>query len=233
MRFCGTFDAAAGTIVDLTAFGVSGGFAAGSIPAATDPMTGAYFVCKTPGTYTSVVYDAGDWVLCLGASKGWVRIDTLNGGSSSSGLKDLIDVRITTPANGETLVYDNTTGKWINRPTTGVKATFTQAPDGIRTTFTLTADGSAATGLLLSVGGVIQEPNKDYTFVGPRTVNFTSPLPAGISYWVLIEGVPSTGSSSGGGGAGLPTGTADDPLLQWHTTLGAWVASTTIDGGTF
>jgi hypothetical protein len=228
MRFCGTFNAATGEIVDLTTFGTAGGFAAGAIPTATDAMTGAYFVCKTAGTYNSVAYDAGDWVLCLGATKGWVRIDTLNGGSSSTGIKDLIDVRITSPANGETLIYDSTAGKWVNRPTASKKATFTQAPDGIRTSFTLTADGSAATGLLISVGGVIQEPNKDYTFVGPRTVNFTTPLPAGIDYWVLIEGVPATG---GGGGASLPTGTADEPYLQWNNTLGSWVASTVIDGG--
>jgi len=229
MRFCGTFNAATGEIVDLTTFGTAGGFAAGAIPTATDAMTGAYFVCKTAGTYSGSAYDNGDWVLCLGATKGWVRIDTLNGGSSSTGLKDLLDVRITSPANGETLIYDSTANKWVNRPTAGTKATFTQAPDGIRTSFTLTSDGSAATGLLISVGGVIQEPNKDYAFVGPRTVNFTSPLPVGIDYWVLIEGVPGTGG--GGGGASLPTGTADQPYLMWDNTLGSWVASTVIDGG--
>jgi hypothetical protein len=229
MRFCGTFNAATGEIVDLTTFGTAGGFAAGAIPTATDAMTGAYFVCKTAGTYSGSAYDNGDWVLCLGAAKGWVRIDTLNGGSSSLAIKDLIDVRITSPANGETLIYDSTANKWVNRPTAGTKATFTQAPDGIRTSFTLTSDGSAATGLLISVGGVIQEPNKDYAFVGPRTVNFTSPLPVGIDYWVLIEGVPGTGG--GGGGASLPTGTADEPYLQWNNTLGSWVASTVIDGG--
>ena len=229
MRFCGTFNAATGEIVDLTTFGTAGGFAAGAIPTATDAMTGAYFVCKTAGTYSGSAYDNGDWVLCLGAAKGWVRIDTLNGGSSSLAIKDLIDVRITSPANGETLIYDSTANKWVNRPTAGTKATFTQAPDGIRTSFTLTSDGSAATGLLISVGGVIQEPNKDYAFVGPRTVKFTSPLPVGIDYWVLIEGVPGTGG--GGGGASLPTGTADEPYLQWNNTLGSWVASTVIDGG--
>jgi hypothetical protein len=232
MRFCGTFNAATGDIVDLTTFGTAGAFAVGPIPAATDAMTGAYFVCKTPGTYSSVLYDNGDWVLCLGATKGWVRIDTLNGGSSSIAIKDLIDVRITAPANGETLVYDGTSGKWINRPTTGIKAAFTQAPDGIRTSFTLTQDGSAATGLLISVGGVIQEPNKDYTFVGPRTVNFTTPLPVGIDHWVIIEGVPGTGGG-GGGGTTLPTGTVAQEYLRWNSTLGAWAAATDLDGGQF
>ena len=231
MRFCGTFSAATGEIVDLTAFGITGGFAVGAIPAPTDPMTGAYFVCKTAGTYSGSAYDNGDWVLCLGAAKGWVRIDTLNGGSSSAALKDLIDVRITSPANGETLIYDSTANKWVNRPTASTKAAFTQAPDGTRTSFTLTQDGSAATGLLISVGGVIQEPNKDYTFTAPRTVNFTTPLPVGIDYWVLIEGVPGTGG--GGGGAALPTGTAAEEYLKWDATLGAWVAATVLSGGTY
>jgi hypothetical protein len=184
------------------------------------------------GTYNSAAYDPGDWLLCLGATKGWVRIDTLNGGSSSLAIKDLIDVRIAAPANGETLVYDGTAGKWVNRPTTSNKATFTRAPDGISTSFTLTTDGSSATGLLISIGGVIQEPNKDYTFIGPRTVNFSSPLPAGIDYWVLVEGVPSTGSG-GGGGTTLPTGTAAEEYLRWSATLGAWAAATVLEGGNY
>jgi len=229
MRFCGTFDAAAGNIVDLTTFGTSGGFAVGAIPTPTDAMTGAYFVCKTAGTYSGANYDNGDWVLCLGALKGWVRIDTLNGGSSSISLKDLLDVRITTPGNGETLIFDATTNKWVSRPTASTKATFTQAPDGRLSSFTLTTDGSSATGLLISVGGVIQEPGKDYSFVAPRTVNFTSALPAGVDYWVLVEGVPGTS----GGGASLPTGTADEPYLKYDKTMAAWVAATVLDGGLY
>ena len=230
MRFCGTFNAATGDIIDLTEFGTSSGFAVGAIPAADDKNTGAYFVCKVAGTYAGAAYDAGDWVLSLGQTKGWTRIDTLNGGSSSAAIKDLIDVTITSPNSGETLIFDGTLNKWVNRPTAAKKATFTQALDGNRTTFTLSADGSAATGLLISLGGVIQEADKDFTFVAPRTVNFSAPPPANSPYWVLIEGVPATG---GGGGTTLPNGTAAEEYLKWNTTLGVWVAASVLEGGTY
>jgi hypothetical protein len=230
MRFCGTFNAATGDIIDVTPFGTTGGFAAGPIPAAADRNTGAYFVCKVAGTYNAELYDAGDWVLSLGQAKGWVRIDTLNGGSSSLAIKDLVDVAITSPSSGETLIFDSTLNKWVNRPTAAKKATFVEALDGNRSTFTLSADGSAATGLLISLGGVIQEANKDYTFVAPRTVNFSSPPPAHSPYWILIEGVSSTG---GGGGTTLPNGTAAEEYLKWNTTLSAWVAASVLEGGSF
>ena len=232
MRFCGTFNATTGDIIDVTPFGTTGAFVPGPIPASADSNTGAYFVCKVAGTYNSVVYDAGDWVLSLGQLKGWVRIDTLNGGTSSTAIKDLIDVLITTPSNGETLIFDGTLNKWVNRPTAATKATFTQVLDGNRSTFTLSADGSAATGLLISLGGVIQEANKDYTFVAPRTVNFSSPPPAKSPYWILIEGVPGTGGG-GGGGTTLPNGTAAEEVLQWHTALSAWTPSSVISGGAY
>jgi len=235
MRFCGTFDAATGDILDVTQFGTAGGFAPGPIPAAADRNTGAYFVCKVAGTYNAELYDAGDWVLSLGATKGWVRIDTLNGGSSSVSLRDLLDTTITAPSNGETLIFDSTLNKWVNRPTAGKKATFMEALDGNRSTFTLSADGSAATGLLISLGGVIQEADKDYTFVAPRTVNFSAPPPASSPYWILVEGVPSTGGGGGGGGGGttLPNGTAAEEYLKWNTTLSAWVAASVLEGGSF
>jgi hypothetical protein len=235
MRFSGTWNAATGSIIDLTTFGTSGGFVAGSLPVATDASTGAYFVCVTPGTYAGTVYDAGDWVLSLGALKGWVRIDTLNGaGTSTVALKDLIDTTITTPGNGDTLIFDITLNKWVNRPTAAQKATFTQALDGTRTTFTLSRDGSHANSLLISIGGVIQEPGVDFTFAGPRTVNFAAPPPAGVDYWVLIEGVVGTGGGGGGGGGTvLPDGTAAEEVLTWDATLSSWQPKAVISGGVY
>ena len=233
MRFCGTWNAATGSIIDLTNFGIIGGFSAGALPVATDASTGAYFVCVTPGVYAGVTYDAGDWILSLGTTKGWVRIDTLNGaGSSTVSLKDLIDTTITTPGNGDTLIFDITLNKWVNRPTAAQKATFTQALDGTRTTFTLSRDGSHANSLLISIGGVIQEPGVDFTFAGPRTVNFAAPPPAGVDYWVLIEGVVGTGGGGGGGGGTvLPDGTAAEEVLTWDATLSSWQPKAVISGG--
>lgn len=118
LRFCGTFDATAGKVLDLTAYGTTAGLISNSaIPAADDSLTGVYLVCKTPGTHGGDAYDAGDWILCLGLSGGWVRVDTLSGagGSASIKLEDLLDVNITTPVAGDTLIIDAVTNKWVNR----------------------------------------------------------------------------------------------------------------------
>ena len=108
LRFCGTFNASNGLIVTLTAFGTSSGFTVGNaIPAGTATLTGAYFVCVTPGNGTAVVpatsFDAGDWCLCMGLND-WDRIDTLSGPGSVSSLNDLSDVTISSPTTGQILV---------------------------------------------------------------------------------------------------------------------------------
>ena len=117
LRFCGTFNASNGTIVTLTAFGTSAGFTVGNaIPAGTNTLTGAYFVCVTPGNGTAVVpstsFDAGDWCLCVGADD-WDRIDTLSGPGSVSSLNDLSDVTINSPVEGNLLQY-SAAGQFAN-----------------------------------------------------------------------------------------------------------------------
>ena len=108
LRFCGTFNASNGLIVTLTTFGTSAGFSVGNaIPAGTATLTGAYFVCVTPGNGTAVVpatsFDAGDWCLCMGLND-WDRIDTLSGPGSVSSLNDLSDVSVSSPTTGQILV---------------------------------------------------------------------------------------------------------------------------------
>ena len=117
LRFCGTFNASNGTIVTLTAFGTSAGFTvSNAIPAGTSSLTGAYFVCVTPGNGTAVVpstsFDAGDWCLCVGPDN-WDRIDTLSGPGSVSSLNDLSDVTLSSPTTGQLLVFQ-ASGQFAN-----------------------------------------------------------------------------------------------------------------------
>ena len=117
LRFCGTFNASNGTIVTLTAFGTSAGFTvSNAIPAGTATLTGAYFVCVTPGNGTAVVpatsFDAGDWCLCVGPDN-WDRIDTLSGPGSVSSLNDLSDVTVNSPQTGELLILQ-ASGQFAN-----------------------------------------------------------------------------------------------------------------------
>ena len=67
------------------------------------------------------------------------------------------------------------------------RAELVESTDGFRTTFTLsTGQALNAFDLILSVGGVVQEPNQDYAFVAPNLIVFTVPPPAGIEAWALI-----------------------------------------------
>ncbi|MFZ9260904.1 MAG: hypothetical protein ACO23G_10755 [Limnohabitans sp.] len=236
LRFCGTFDAATELIDQITAFGNQAGMVAGAaVPTATDALTGAYLVATTPGTFNGQVYDNGDWTLCLGATQGWSRVDTLNGtGTTTIKLSDLLDTTITTPANGDTLIFDAGTNKWINKPTAAQKASFTGAFDGVRTSYTLTRDAGSVNSLLISIGGILQEPGVDFTFTAPRTVNFPTPPPVGSDYWILVEGVASTGGGGGGGGGTtLPDGTAAEEFLGWVPGSSSWQPKDTLDGGLY
>ncbi len=123
MRYCGTVDAGTGLVDGITTFGTSAGYTIGdSLGNATNDRTGVYFVISTSGNnipeanVTNVSFDAGDWVLCNGTVAGWVRIDTLSSaaGSGVQNLDDLLDVTITSVANGEPLVYDSSVNQWVN-----------------------------------------------------------------------------------------------------------------------
>lgn len=238
LRFCGTFDAATGTVEVTTQFGLTAGLKAGDpVPTATDALTGVYLVCTTVGTFEGDTYDNGDWTVCLGETEGWGRVDTVNGGGGSSTLLklgDLLDVTLTNSSAGDTLIYDETANQWVNRPTASRKANFLESFDGARTSFTLTEDAPSVNNLLISLGGILQEPGTDFAFTSPRTVNFAFAPITGLDYWIIIEGIPTTGGGGGGGGGtSLPPGTAANELLQWSSSLSSWQPTTQIDGGSF
>lgn len=50
--------------------------------------------------------------------------------------------------------------------------------DGITTTFTMSQAESSSSAILVSIGGVYQQPTTNYTTDGSTTITFTSPPPA-------------------------------------------------------
>jgi hypothetical protein len=50
--------------------------------------------------------------------------------------------------------------------------------DGISTTFTMSQAESSSSAILVSIGGVYQQPTTNYTNDGSTTITFTSPPPA-------------------------------------------------------
>ena len=131
LRYCGVFNAATGAITGVTQFGTQEGFKIGDIiPSASDAKSGVYFVCGTPGNgaavATGIAFDAGDWIICNGATAGWTRIDTLNGGGGGGGgathLDDLLDVQLTALVAGQSLEF-NASGQWVNKTPASASAT--------------------------------------------------------------------------------------------------------------
>jgi hypothetical protein len=123
LRYCGTVNAATGVVAGLTQFGTTEGFKIGSaIPAATDGHAGAYLVVATPGNGIAVApgvtFDNGDWIVCNGATAGWIRIDTLSSGGGGGGgathLNDLLDVTISAGVTPGNLLEYDASGQWLN-----------------------------------------------------------------------------------------------------------------------
>jgi len=50
--------------------------------------------------------------------------------------------------------------------------------DGVITTFTMSQSESSESAVLVSIGGVYQQPVTNYTVAGTTTITFTSPPPA-------------------------------------------------------
>jgi len=50
--------------------------------------------------------------------------------------------------------------------------------DGVQTQFTMTQTETSANAVLVSIGGVYQQPGINYTVNGTTTITFTSPPPA-------------------------------------------------------
>ena len=120
LRYCGLVDATDGSITAVTQFGVTEGFEVGDlIPDPTDELTGVYFIVEVDGSginkaaVSGKSFDAGDWLICNGATSGWARIDTAagGGGGGASRLEDLLDVNVASKQPGALLQYQSN-GTW-------------------------------------------------------------------------------------------------------------------------
>ena len=76
----------------------------------TDPDTG--YVTTTTVTLTSIEAKSNFWsslaISALGLNSGG------GGGGGASTLGDLLDVQLTSPQNGQALIYNSSLGKWVN-----------------------------------------------------------------------------------------------------------------------
>jgi len=126
-------------------------------------------------------------------------------------------------------------GQW--RKLTDISGSF----NGVTTTFTTSVPpgtsqyhvtAGTASQLIISVGGVIQQPDVDYS-VSTNSITFTTAPAAGLSFYGILcgdalnTGVPSDGSITtaklgGNLTVDLASGTAADPSLTFDTNTGLY-----------
>ena len=216
LRWGGIVNATTGLVGTLTDAGQNAQLTVGAaLPTASDALGGLYMVTDPGGNGIGVTpgitYDAGDWVLCINAAEGWTRIDTMSsggGGGGAGSLDALTDVTITAPANGEILVYDDSTGQWENEP---------QAVESVSSVFGRTGDVVAVDG--------------DYDLGELGDVDLTSvPAASGdvLQYdgaeWTPINLAGTVPVTSVGAGAGLTdSGSGTDVILNVGSGTGITV----------
>ena len=145
LRWGGVINASTSQIITVTAIGEAEGLSAGdAIPAATDALSGMYFVTQVAGSNINLDYvqsqsfTEGDWLLCINQAQGYTHLDIAAGsGGGGSGsiqyLTDLLDVNIgtITLADGQSLVYDATSGQWRNTALTAADVGALAAGDNV------------------------------------------------------------------------------------------------------
>lgn len=134
--------------------------ARGGTGTGTAPTAGQVLIGQTAGTYVPATLTAGANVTITSAS-GAITIASTAGGSTT--LAGLTDINISSPANGQGLVYDSTSGKWKNSSSSGGGlsdptttkgdimvnngSTITRQAVGGTNGFVLTVDSSQSTGI--------------------------------------------------------------------------------------
>ena len=182
----------------------------------------------TPG----VVYDPGDWCLCVNEADGWVRIDTMTGGPGGGGasvLNDLLDVTLTGATDGQYLQLQ-ASGQWQNVDLqAGVESVNGQTGEVVLTPADIgaaTEDQGALADTALQPGDNISELNNDSGFITAADV----PVVTGF---VALDDGGNQQQITGGGGinlAGPFVSTIPDAVTRGVTAQGqvsqAWNAPT-------
>ena len=235
LRWGGIIDAFTGLLTGVTDSGNNAGLNVGQpLPEATNTLGGLYVVVSTAGDQITVtpgvVYDPGDWCLCVNEADGWVRIDTMTGGPGGGGasvLNDLLDVTLTGATDGQYLQLQ-ASGQWQNVDLqAGVESVNGQTGEVVLTPADIgaaTEDQGALADTALQPGDNISELNNDSGFITAADV----PVVTGF---VALDDGGNQQQITGGGGinlAGPFVSTIPDAVTRGVTAQGqvsqAWNA---------
>lgn len=113
----------------------------------TDAETG--YTIETTNTITGIKAKTGLWTPSYLSALGQNTSGGGGGGGGASALSDLLDVQLSSPTNGQVLMYNSTLGKWINGTVQSSGGTVTSITMSVPTGFsvspsTITTNGTFA-----------------------------------------------------------------------------------------
>ena len=113
----------------------------------TDETTG--YTVETTNTLTGIKAKTGLWTPSYLSALGQNTSGGGGGGGGASALSDLLDVQLSSPTNGQVLMYNSTLGKWINGTVQSSGGTVTSITMSVPTGFsvspsTITTNGTFA-----------------------------------------------------------------------------------------
>ncbi len=113
----------------------------------TDETTG--YTIETTNTITGIKAKTGLWTPSYLSALGQNTSGGGGGGGGASALSDLLDVQLSSPTNGQVLMYNSTLGKWINGTVQSSGGTVTSIGMSVPTGFsvspsTITTNGTFA-----------------------------------------------------------------------------------------
>ena len=113
----------------------------------TDEGTG--YTIETTNTITGIKAKTGLWTPSYLSALGQNTSGGGGGGGGASALSDLLDVQLSSPTNGQVLMYNSTLGKWINGTVQSSGGTVTSITMSVPTGFsvspsTITTNGTFA-----------------------------------------------------------------------------------------
>jgi len=145
-----------------------------------DETNNAIKVVGSDGTTEANLYATGS-VSALGAGSG--------GGTTVSSLSDLVDVELTSPANGQVLKYDSTQGKWVNSTET-IGTTYTFAEGTTNGAFQVTpSNGTAQSVAIHGLGSLAYKSSLTASDIPSITKSKISDFPTEWA-WNDITGKP-------------------------------------------
>jgi hypothetical protein len=167
--------------------------ARGGTGTGTAPGNGKLLIGKTDGSYAVANLTAGSNVTITNAD-GAITIASTGGGGGGS-LATLSDVTITSPTNGQGLIYDSGTSKWINSSGAALPSWLALSPDAPPTSPNAKDDEFSSSATLPGGGSALwnwDNQGSSTATITSDVLQLAAPTNSGDSMRTLYQAAPAT-----------------------------------------